>query len=370
MTSSEKRSTPEWLAHKGIPMENLMNHKPSNGLNNYDVNNTVYNDYYVKLVHALGETGICANSSVFMMYVGYASPAYGDEGIGPHGPDYHGETDTPIVKSRLDAWAQACAGHETKMIMGGYSDYGVAKHFGIRGGFIEHYWYELPDPYIGQVWNSAEPYIIVNESAPTIANALAYGSIVGDVNEEGTEDWSSEYRTNDPGEQGGAHNASAPEQGGAARYGPLASFPYRYFMSQMRAVQQQLNWEVLNKVDLNPSVSAWSLLEMGREASTAPDAWAFLVETSIKPYYDPLGVGGPAKNWERWLHQRDNETLGVKTVREAKITQTPAEPSTRTYMTSEKYDYIAKAAPGGVIGFKLDARFTATAPKLCKRSTY
>lgn len=365
MTSSEKRSTPEWLAHKGIPMENLMNHKASNDLNNYDVNNTVFNEYYVNLVHALGETGICARSSVFMMYVGYASPSWGDEGIGPHGKDYHGPTDTPIVKSRLDAWAKACAGNERKMLMGGFSEYGASKGFGMRGGFIEHYWYQIPSNYIGQVWSSDQPYLTVNESAPIISNALTYGSLMGDVNEEGEPNWSSDYRTNKHiAGRGGKEDLSAPELGANARYGPLASFTYRYFMSQMRVVQQQLNWDVLPRFELNAAVTSWSLLEMGREASTGPDAWAFLVETSLTKKQDPLGVGGPVKNWEKWLHQRDNETLGVKTVREAKITQTPAAPSPRCWLTSENYDYIAKAAPGGVIGFKLDTRFTATAPKL------
>jgi len=119
--------------------------------------------------------------------------------------------------------------------------------------------------YIGQVWSSDQPYLTVNESAPIISNALTYGSLMGDVNEEGEPNWSSDYRTNKhKAGRGGKEDLSAPELGANARYGPLASFTYRYFMSQMRVVQQQLNWDVLPKFELNAAVTSWSLLEMGR----------------------------------------------------------------------------------------------------------
>ena len=77
-------------------------------------------------------------------YVGYASPSNGDEGIGPH---HGGDPDSyPHVLERLNKWAEVCANHTSKMLMGGISQRGIELGFGIRNGFVEHYWYARSRP--------------------------------------------------------------------------------------------------------------------------------------------------------------------------------------------------------------------------------
>ena len=49
-----------------------------------------------------------------------------------------------------------------------------------------------------------------------------------------------------------------------------------------------------------------------------------------------------------WLHA---------TFPDARVSQTPADPSPPTWMTGAKHDWIAHTAPRGVMGFVLDERF-------------
>ena len=44
-----------------------------------------------------------------------------------------------------------------------------------------------------------------------------------------------------PGDKGGAYDETAAPQGEAARYGPLESFPYRYLMATLRALQMRVS---------------------------------------------------------------------------------------------------------------------------------
>merc|ERR1711998_328228 len=69
---------------------------------------------------------------------------------------------------------------------------------------------------------------------------------------------------------------------------------------------------------------------------------------------------GHLKNIERWLYQRD--TGGIVTYKDAKMSQTPAEPCAGTpgHRSSEPYDWIARAAPDGIIGFSIDRGFAGT----------
>jgi hypothetical protein len=112
-----------------------------------------FHERYLALIDAVAASGLCRNSSVVMMYVGYASASYGDEYIGPSATNDNPEqgsgdidaTDPAAyahVKQRLDKWADACAGVPHKVLMGGESAYGSSLGFGTRNGFVEHC--ELP----------------------------------------------------------------------------------------------------------------------------------------------------------------------------------------------------------------------------------
>ena len=118
----------------------------------------------------------------------------------------------------------------------------------------------------------------------------------GEENEEYEASWSSDWRTSDPGHKGGAFNASAPPQGGAARYGPLASFPFRYLMSSLRALQMQVTHLLASSVVVNSDLYAFVALEIGREADDAPDAFCFMVSAEFD-----YGRG-TVSNWERCAH--------------------------------------------------------------------
>merc|ERR1711968_81630 len=147
--------------------------------------------------------------------------------------------------------------------------------------------------------------------------------------------------------------------GANSRFGSLESFNYRYMMSNIRSSQLQLTYNLMNEWTIDPPLAMWMLLNLGRTADEAPDAFCFLMQAEMK-IWALGGMAGSLKNFERWLYQRD--AGGVVTVREAKVTQTPDSHSSSkgTWMTSEKYDYVARGAPGGMIGFTLARGFSGT----------
>ena len=94
-------------------------------------------------------------------------------------------------------------------------------------------WYQVPHVPTGQTHTAGgglydhdeiDHYLRLNESALLLQG----GTLLGEENEEYERAWSAEYRTHRPGSKGGPFDASAPMLGSTARYGPIASFPYRY----------------------------------------------------------------------------------------------------------------------------------------------
>lgn len=190
----------------------------------------------------------------------------------------------PHVKQRLDAWADVCDGARFKVLMGGKSPYGSSLGFGTRNGFVEHYWYTIPDASYGQQIDGAhgtehdDDYLRVNESAMLLGDGL----MLGDENEEYQPNWSSDWQTHKPGEKGGDFNASAPEQGHHARYGPLASFPFRYLMSSLRLLQMRVTYLLASTVVVNPDLYSYVALSVGREVGDSLDAFCFMASTEHK----------------------------------------------------------------------------------------
>ena len=324
---------PEWIANYNIPIrkENKENPKKTN----YEVSHPEFHMRYLKFIKALGESGIPQMEEVKGLFLGYASPSNGDEGIGPFPEQYADANDTvQHVRERIDAWAEACKGVEHKVFMGGLSNYGFSKGFGIRRGFVEMYLYHIPDEHIGQKLD-ANNYLYVDETNPVIAGNL----FQGEENEEYEESWASESR--------------------AYRFGhSTESFPYRYFTANLRLLQMRCNYLLNNEFSLLPEMLAWVSLEMGKTMKDAPDAWCYLRESYLKD-----DGGHPVKNFERWIYQRDAQ--GYETVPVMKI-EHPIE----MWMVEpgKYYDYVARQ--GRQIGFYVEDQWKGQEDSIAVKISY
>ena len=324
---------PEWIKKYNIPIRKETKAKPK--VTNYEVNHPEFHKRYLKFVAALGKSGIPQIEAVKGLFLGYASPSYGDEGIGPYPENMAGANDTvQHVIERIDAWASACKGVEQKVIMGGLSNYGNSKGFGVRRGFVEMYLYHIPDDHIGQILDR-DGYLIVDESNQIIAKNV----FNGDENEEYNETWATEVHD--------------------FRFGKNTdSFPYRYFTANLRLLQMRCNDLLNNDFALLPEMLAWVGIEMGKTMADAPDAWTFLRESYLKQ------EGGKAvKNFERWLYQRDMP--GYETIPAIKIEQ-----AIKMWMVqpNKYYDYVARE--GKKIGFDIEDKCPKLASEVAIKVSY
>ncbi len=309
---------PEWIQNYDIPIRK--EHKPAK-VKNYDISNPNFHQRYLRLINELGKSGIPSLHAVKGAFVGYASPSYGDEGIGPRGID----PDTvPHVIERLDAWAKAFEGVEHKVFMGGVSRHGLDLGFGIRRGFVEMYLYHIPDHSIGQRVDD-NGYLRVDESA----QILSKNAFHGEENEEYEEKWATASRD--------------------FRFGKTTeSYPYRYFTSNLRLLQMRCNYVLYNSFSIIPEQLVWVGQNLGRTVQDAPDVWCALRESYVRKV-------GPVKNFERWLYQRDSD--GFETQPAVKIEQ----PIQMWMVEPERYyDYIARR--GKHIGLDVDDRWCGGRP--------
>lgn len=323
---------PDWIKQYNIPIREEKKENPKK--TNYEVSHPEFHKRYLKFVNALGESGIPQMEEVKGLFLGYASPSNGDEGIGPYGEGNPEANDTvQHVIERIDAWAEACKGVEYKVFMGGLSNYGFSKGFGIRRGFVEMYLYHIPDEHIGQKLDN-DNYLYVDEASTVIAKNV----FQGEENEEYEEKWA----------EGHANS----------RFGALESFPYRYFTANLRLLQMRVNYLLNNEFALLPEMLSWVSLEMGRTIEDAPDAWCFLRESYIKQ-----DGGRPVKNFERWLYQRD--APGYETEPAVKIEQ-----AIQMWMvqSGKYYDYIARQ--GKKIGFDIDDNWNGLKDSIAIKISY
>lgn len=298
----------------------------------FDPTNPNFHQLYLAVIDALGKSGLLANPDVVSAYVGWVSSSHGDEGICPVNGDTGDTdpllttTDEQIGKERLDHWAMAAAGKSKMILMGGESDYGFKLGFGRRGGFVEHYLYQIPLYSTGQNVD-ANHYLYVDETAPVIKDNL----MNSDENEEYDESW-------------------------VDRYGSTASYPFRFFSSSLRMLQMRCR-KTLMPIALLPDLHAYMGNEMGRTVQDTPDAWCWLRENTLTKI-------GLVKNFERWLYQRDK--VGYTTTPTMRI-----EHAIDEWMcpANAEFDWIARK--GAKIGFELDAAFyTQGAHSVAIKLTY
>ncbi|SNR54384.1 Beta-galactosidase [Lutibacter agarilyticus] len=324
---------PEWVKKYNIPIRKEQ--KENSQKRNYEVSHPEFHERYLKFVKALGESGIPKMKEVKGLFLGYASPSNGDEGIGPYPEGNVNANDTiQHVRERIDAWANACKGVEQKVFMGGMANYGFNKGFGIRRGFVEMYLYHIPDEHIGQEID-ANGYLIVEESNNIINKNLFHG----EENEEYEEKWATTER--------------------GFRFGiNTEPYPYRYFTANLRLLQMRCNYLLNNEFSLLPEMLSWVSLELGKTIEDAPDAWCFLRESYLKG-----NKARPVKNFERWVYQRDYPGYETKPV--AKIDH-----PIKMWMVQPDmyYDYVARK--GNKIGFDVDDNFLSANRKFAVKISY
>lgn len=320
MLSSATIFAPEWLSNYEVPLrEEKSKNKPK--VTNYDISHPEFHKRYLALVKKLGESGIPQLETLKGAYVGYASPSYGDEGIGPHGVD----PDTvPHVVERLEAWAKAFDQERHKVFMGGISQLGLNMGFGTRRGFVEMYLYHIPDAEIGQTVDK-QGYLFVDDSVPLLKNKAFHG----EENEEYEESWATKQRDFRFGEN-------------------TDSFTYRYFISNLRTLQMQCNHVLMNPFSILPEQMVWVGQTLGRTVEDSPDIWCALRESQIRKV-------GPVKNVERWLYQRDSE--GFETTPVVKI-----EHPIKMWMVEPGHHYDHIARQGKQIGLAVDDRWCGGGP--------
>lgn len=332
---------PDWLADKGIKLIEYANGEFESGEVDYDPLDPIFHSYYTRLVKKLGESDV--PDLLAYAYVGYASKSNGDEYIGPEVPK--GEDPAavyPVVKERLDAWAEAFKGQTHKVYMAGPSQYGFDLGFGVRRGFVEKYLYEIPDETLGSTIDE-KGYLVLDETVPLHAGQL----FNGEENEEYEKAWLTEERD--------------------FRFGYTpASFSYRYFMASLRMLQMRCNFVLTGPGHLIKGMLPFVSQQLGRTVEDAPDVWALLNTGYIRTsYYQSNDYQNPpraltaaekengfieSRNFERWLHQRDEP--GYETEPRIKINQ----PHEMWMVPDEKpYDFIARA--GKRIGFHIDDRW-------------
>jgi len=325
---------PEWIKKYNIPIRKENSKNPPK-VTNYEISHPEFHKRYLRFIDALGKSGIPRMEEVSGLFLGYASPSFGDEGIGPYPESMAGANDTiPHVIERIDAWAKACKGVEYKVTMGGLSQYGFSKGFGIRRGFVEMYLYHIPDEHIGQKMD-ANNYLYVDESNPIIARNVYNG----DENEEYEEKWATEERL--------------------FRFGKTTvSYPYRYFTSNLRLLQMRCNDLLVNEFSLLPEMLAWVGINMGKTVNDAPDAWCFLRESNLKE-----NGGRPVKNFERWVYQRDMP--GYETAPAVKIDQ-----AIQMWMVQpgKYYDFVARE--GKKIGFDVEDKWAGLKDSVAIKVSY
>jgi hypothetical protein len=215
------------------------------------------------------------------------------------------------------------------------------------------YLYRIPNVDMGQYVDS-KGYVNVDETAPIIR----YKCFHGEVNEDYESAWATDGRD--------------------FRFGNTTNpFPYRYFISTLRALQMQCTY-IHTTGHLLPQMLPFLALELGRTVEDAPDVWSFLNTFYLKTgdyssndWQTPkrtiteaeIAGGIEAKNFERWLYQRD--AVGYETKPEEKIQQ-----AIKMWMVQpdKYYDYIARS--GKKIGFDIDARWPGLNQQIAIKVTY
>ncbi len=336
-------TAPRWLSGYGIVLREESPHWELGTpfqIVNMDIFSAAYHQRYVRFVEALGDSGVLAHPGLVISFVHLISSTRGEEGGAGYGSD-------EIVRERLEAWARAAGPHVGKMAYTAHSgpllDYAYELGMGQRNGFVEMYLLHVDNPQLGQHMDE-DGYLITDEDFPPIKEGRAWG----DENEEYQPHWE-------------------------ARFGPVKNFPHRYRESSLRALQMRRNflWEQGDGKTLDPHLTAYVGLTLGRNIEDTPDAWSYLRESYVRQGEKRNGPVVPVKNFERWLIQRD--APGYTTTATRRVDHGFKSPLwssvSRTYVEDKLFDHTARKSKK--IGFLIDPRFLAAAgDRIAVKVTY
>ncbi|MHC4996210.1 MAG: hypothetical protein ACYTGQ_14295, partial [Planctomycetota bacterium] len=252
--SRSKGVAPDWLEKYDIPVIDMTSMEGRFQLFNYAIWHPEYQKRYLRVIEAMGRSGIPRVDGLRIVYVGAISKSWGEEmfippEVGKWAEQHAGLTPQRLercIAERLGAWAKAFDGVQYKLAWvgagtdggGGSMDYkGVGRRLidhayqlgmGQRCGFVENYLYHLDNPSLGQRVNE-DGYLIVDETCPPIRDGRAFG----DENEEYGPYWT-------------------------GRFGPEATHRYRYHQSMIRTLQMRRNylWMSSHSIDTDPALAA------------------------------------------------------------------------------------------------------------------
>ncbi len=161
------------------------------------------------------------------------------------------------TKERLSAWANVFGENVRKLMWVGhtekaYIDYAGELGMGSRQGFVEMYNGFVDMPQFGFTINS-DRYVDVDEENLFIKNNPAFG----DENEAYTNE---------------------------LRFGWKESFPYRYYVSSFRMLQQRRNYVMHASNTLNRELTWYVGLGLSRKVENTSDAFSMLSEYYLSPW--------------------------------------------------------------------------------------
>ena len=256
---------------------------------NYDVYHAAFYAKFFALLDRLREDGVLSHPAIRCIYIHEPSVTRGEEGEGPQ----EGQPNHDRYVKKLEKWSEVMGRDVGKLVYTGFSGANCRKALalgmGQRNGFVEMYLRHVGNKNLGLALNE-QGYIAVDEAFPPFTDGRAWG----DENEE--------YTRMDP----------------HPRFGALETFPHRYLSSTLMALVMRRNvlW-LPGNLTLNPELTAYLGLTLGKTVADTPDAWCCLRESRIRNFYRWKEIV-PYKNFERWLWQRDAPGAETRPVRPVK----------------------------------------------------
>jgi len=311
ITRTTPGTAPVWLRDHGVKViEERPNRSIPFQVVNMDIYSPEYHERYVRMVRAFGESGVPRMKELDLCYLHLRSASRGEEGSGPK----PGTPERKLYEERLRAWAQAFTGVEYKLCNVSHKEHDMALALelgmGQRNGFVEHYMLHVPNRMLGQGLDE-NGYLVVDEGNPLIAENRASG----DENEEYT-------------------------RGHEVRFGPIETFPHRYRESMLRMLQMRRNfiWAEGDRWLINPPLLHYVALELGKNVRTTSDAWCYLRESCVPDRANRNWKKAiPAKNFERWMYQRDVEGAQAEPTERVGVPEQMFE-----FHKEHLYDYTAR----------------------------
>ena len=307
---TENGAAPEWL--KSLYGVATQEYTPNTTapvpfrITNYDIYDELFYARFFDLLEAMDTAGVFTHPAVKRLYLHEPSSTRGEEGAGPQ----PGEKNHVKYILKMEKWAEILGKDVSKLMYTGYSgknlETAVKLGMGQRNGFVEMYLRHVGNPNLGLHLDESG-YMYVDETYAPIKEARAWG----DENEEYT------------------------EMKFHPRFGAIETFPQRYLSSSLMALVMRRNslWEQGNAKTLNPELTAYVGLSLGKTSSDSPDAWCCLRESRVLKW-DSFKDTLVYKNFERWLVQRDvpgAETVPVRPV-----------PHGIQKLAADDFDYMAR----------------------------